>query len=301
MTQQPPEYPAITVVIPCLGHADVLVNCLDALERQTLPDPFEVIVVDSACDDAVAAAVARFQNVKLVRSDDRLAPGPARNLGAAAATAELLAFTDADCVPEPEFLGSALQALATGSRAVTGPVLDVPTGYVPACDNLLQFVDFPPSRAAGKADYAPGCNLALRKNDCAAVGGFPDGGAEDARLCLALNARWPGGLLYEPGMRVRHLGRPTVVALMEHHRDFGVQRARYGVRISDRQRRFARYRLAIPAIVGKKLGYIFARIVQYNPRRLPFLAVALPLVMVGLVAWSQGFRAELTARDRGPT
>jgi hypothetical protein len=62
--------------------------------------------------------------VSLLRGDGT-GPGRARNLGAANASAVALAFTDADCAPEPTWLRAGLEALANADL-VQGAVLPDP-------------------------------------------------------------------------------------------------------------------------------------------------------------------------------
>ena len=52
------------------------------------------------------------QQSNSVRMPQRTLPGLARNLGIEMATGELLAFTDADCVPEPLWIAKMVQAHA---------------------------------------------------------------------------------------------------------------------------------------------------------------------------------------------
>ena len=85
--------------------------CLNALSKQTYPtDRYEVIVVDNNSTDDVAAAVAEFTDVRLFRETT---PGPAaaRNTGVAHAKGEVIAFTDADCIPMPEWIQEGVRAL----------------------------------------------------------------------------------------------------------------------------------------------------------------------------------------------
>ena len=266
---------------------------------QDIQYTYEVVVVDSGSDDQVVAAVSEFPTVRLVRSDTTLAPGPARNLGVSKAAADLLVFTDADCRPQPGFLQAARATLDRGARLATGPVMDAPAGLIAACDNLLQFVDFPAGRPAGPAQYAPGCNLAIRKADFLAARAFPDGGAEDSRLSIEVAALWPGQLTYNPEMRVEHLGRTTLGALVEHHWSFGLERAQYGVRLSRWQMWLGRYRIMMLPIVAKRLTYLVLRTIRWNPRRLFFVLCSTPVLIVGLVAWARGFRAGLVLIGQG--
>jgi cellulose synthase/poly-beta-1,6-N-acetylglucosamine synthase-like glycosyltransferase len=69
--------PDVSIVIPCRGHARALRRCLESVSAQRTSRLFEVIVVDSAYDEAVAGVVAAFPAVRLVRSHEGLRPGPA--------------------------------------------------------------------------------------------------------------------------------------------------------------------------------------------------------------------------------
>lgn len=79
----------------------MLGRCLDALAAQDLPGGLEIIVVDDGSTDA-SAEVARSRAARVVRIDPA-GPAAARNRGAAEATADILLFTDADCVPAPDW------------------------------------------------------------------------------------------------------------------------------------------------------------------------------------------------------
>lgn len=91
--------PLVSVVIPVYNDAARLAGCLGALEKQTYPsDRVEILVVDNGSEDDVADAVDCFDNVRLLVE---LRPGSyaARNHGIREANGEVIAFTDADCVP----------------------------------------------------------------------------------------------------------------------------------------------------------------------------------------------------------
>ena len=93
--------PSISVIIPAYNEAGHLERCLAALQRQTLA-PTEVIVVDDGSRDRSAELAARWP-VMLIRSIHR-GPAHARNLGAARAKGEILAFVDADIECSPRYL-----------------------------------------------------------------------------------------------------------------------------------------------------------------------------------------------------
>ncbi len=289
--------PVVSVVIPVRGHSKELLDGLAGLRNQEFSGSFEVIVVDSACDPGVAAAVEPFPDVRLLRSTEGLLPGDARNLGVAHAEGRYLAFMDADCVPEPRWLDAAVGRLAEGARVGGGPVTDaLPREVVAVCDNLLQFADFPPTRPNGPAEYFPACNLALSRADFETLGGFKHRGdlaGEDTSFCNEAMARWPGGLFYVQNMRVSHTGRTTLGGYLRHHHFFGRTRGVLGHHLKPAHKRLGRYALMIPLIALKRYQHIVKRSAQWRPRHLASVALLTPLLLTGLTAWAVGFRRGL--------
>ena len=103
--------PLISVIIPHLNQADSLAACLSSLEGQSLERAaFEVIVVDNGSTVFPEATIEQYPEARLLQE---LKPGPglARNRGIRAATADVLAFIDADCRAHPDWLRNALRAL----------------------------------------------------------------------------------------------------------------------------------------------------------------------------------------------
>lgn len=284
--------PRVSVVVPCRGHAELLGHGLEALSAQVDAEPFEVVVVDAAADPAVEQVAKRFPFVRLVRSTSGLSPGAARNLGVEVAGGEFLAFTDADCRPEPTWLAAAVAALESGARMVGGPILHTrPFHPVAVADNLQQFAEFPPKRPAGAATHFPTCNVALRADDFRAAGGFiTDRLGEDLILSRTMARRWPDGLRFVPAMRVCHLGRTGFRAMLRHNLQLGLWRGRLGLRVGALQLRLGRSMFAIPPFAAWRWFYILRTTCRWHPAGLPRLLVLTPLLLSGLVAWAIGFR-----------
>lgn len=299
--------PTTSVVIPCKGHAEELSRCLESLRGQAPGLEHETIVVDSAVDQRVEEVVHRFDEARLERGDPGLLAGAARNLGTERASGDYVAFIDADCQAEPGWLASAVRALRGGATMVGGPVLDTrPWHPVAATDNLLQFADFPRHREEGPARYFPGCNMAIRRADFVSVGGFPDVptvAGEDTVLCDRVLERWPEGLTFIQEMRVRHDGRSGFLAFLRHQTGFGRARGSLGLHLSESQVRWGRLPWVMPAVVAKRLGYIARRQAAWESFRALRLIPLAPLVMLGLVAWAEGFRRgcgeRLVAQEQG--
>jgi glycosyltransferase involved in cell wall biosynthesis len=102
----------VSVIMPHYEDLDGLRKCLAALDAQTYPrHDFEIVVGDNGSPsgpDNVANVIAG--RARLVTIGERGA-GPARNGAVAASSGEILAFTDSDCVPEPQWLSAGLAAL----------------------------------------------------------------------------------------------------------------------------------------------------------------------------------------------
>ena len=116
--------PLVSVIVPVFDDAERLASCLSALQAQTYPtDRYEVVVVDNGSREDLGAVVAGFQGFGFVR-EDRVGSYAARNKGIEASKGEVLAFTDADCLPDPGWIEAGVRALAGRPewRAVGGPI-----------------------------------------------------------------------------------------------------------------------------------------------------------------------------------
>lgn len=111
---------SLAIVICSRDRPERLASTLSALAGQAADD---VLVVDSASTTGETSAVARDAGVRCVRAD-RPGLAHARNTGIAATTADVVAFTDDDCRPEPGW--------AEAVRAAVTPRVGVVLGRVTA-------------------------------------------------------------------------------------------------------------------------------------------------------------------------
>src|SRR5687767_14260928 len=97
--------PSVSVIIPVYNDTERLLRCLEALEAQTYPrNRFEVIVVDNGSDVPVADTLNRHAGCAILVTEPRPGGFVARNAGIERASGEILAFTDADCLPAASWL-----------------------------------------------------------------------------------------------------------------------------------------------------------------------------------------------------
>ncbi len=114
----------MSVVIPARDAAPLLERALAAVALQQISLPYEVVVVDDASTDGTRECAERA-GARLVRLASPSGPARARNAGVAAASAPLLAFTDADCEPTPTWLAHGVAALEQAD-VVQGAVSPTP-------------------------------------------------------------------------------------------------------------------------------------------------------------------------------
>jgi hypothetical protein len=93
--------PRMSVVVCSYNGASLIRDCLEGLREQTYPD-YEVIVVDDGSTDATAA-IATSYGVQVISTENQ-GLSSARNVGLEAATGEIVAYTDDDARPDPDWL-----------------------------------------------------------------------------------------------------------------------------------------------------------------------------------------------------
>jgi hypothetical protein len=119
-----PAPPAVSVVVPVRNGAATLPALLDALAAQDLDLPWELLVVDNGSRDDTPELVRRHPVGARLLHESQVGSYAARNAGIAEAAAPVLAFTDADCVPEPGWLSAGLAAL-DGCDLVGGDIVPI--------------------------------------------------------------------------------------------------------------------------------------------------------------------------------
>nr|WP_242510879.1 glycosyltransferase [Halorhodospira halophila] len=115
--------PFVSVIIPTYRDEKRLQKCLDALQNQTYPaEDFEIIIVDNDEKENNHFSIKLPDNAVLKKETT---PGSyiARNTGIKHAGGQVFAFTDSDCVPDPEWLQNSVICLAKGNDRIAGRIV----------------------------------------------------------------------------------------------------------------------------------------------------------------------------------
>lgn len=204
------ERPQVTVIVPHYNDLRRLDICLAALQAQSYPvELVRVIVADNGSPQglkAVTDLVADRADVVLV---EEKGAGPARNGAVALATSPILAFTDSDCVPEPQWLEAGIGALEKFdfvgghvSLLVEDEARVTPTE---AFERVFAF-DF--KAYIEKKGFTGSGNLFCAKSLFDTVGGFRAGISEDYEWSKRAQS-FGFKLGYEPQAVVGHPARRT--------------------------------------------------------------------------------------------
>jgi glycosyltransferase involved in cell wall biosynthesis len=192
----------VSVVIATRDRPSSLARCLDALTRQRTDVPFEIVVVDDGSAPPIAyEAPGPRPDLRVLRLTG-VGPARARNLGWQHASGQIIAFTDDDTLPGPEWVDAA-GSLATARPNVV--FIEGPTETRP----------FDPLREHSVKASGPGafltCNIGYRRSALERAQGFferfPSAHCEDIDLGLRIGATGDG--MFDPRMTVEHMVRET--------------------------------------------------------------------------------------------
>ena len=163
--------PPVSVVIPMYNAERSIGRCLESIENQDYPREYiEVIVVDDGSADK-SADIAREHGVKVLRQENS-GPGAARNTGVDEASAEIIAFFDADNVAASSWLKEAIALFNDEKTAGVGC-----SYYLLNKENDLTKISamqgpFRRRYCAGRTDYVDTYGCLYKKSILKEVGGF---------------------------------------------------------------------------------------------------------------------------------
>jgi GT2 family glycosyltransferase len=213
----------VSVIIPARDAGRSLGACLDAVAAQTAAPAHEVIVVDDASVDHTAQLVRSHPAVTHVVAGPGHGSYAARNAALALATGELLAFTDADCVPDPGWLAAGVDAIERGADLAGGGVVPVAAGGPPnAWERYDRAVYLRQDELVRDEGFAATANLFVRREVIDDLGGFDaslrsGGDYEFGRRATAAGYR----LVYAPEASVVHRPRASLRETWRLHRRLG--------------------------------------------------------------------------------
>jgi len=166
--------PFVSIIIPNYNGGATIGPCLGAALASRY-DPFEIVVVDDGSTDDSVSVIERFP-CRLVRFDKRRGAAAARNAGARHARGNVLFFTDADCLIEPDALAVVVRTIAaTGPDAIVGGTY-TPIPHDADFYSHFQsiFIHYSETKKAGNPDYVATHAMAVDASAFRDSGGFSE-------------------------------------------------------------------------------------------------------------------------------
>ena len=218
-----PKAPFVSVIVCSYNGGPTLASCLDSLGKLNYPE-YEVILVDDGSTDDTSYIAAQFPWVRYIPQSNQ-GLSHARNTGAAAAKGEVFAYTDSDCMVDPDWLYYLIGTLVSGDYAgVGGPNVTPPAkNWIQAC---VAGAPGGPSHVLLTdvvAEHIPGCNMAFYRWAFEGVGGFDTEyrkAGDDVDFCWRIQqAGWV--VAFSPTAIVWHYRRFTLRAFFKQQNGYG--------------------------------------------------------------------------------
>lgn len=219
--------PTVSVVVPVYNGERTIAACVESLLAQDYPaDRYDVTVVENGSTDATSEVVGRYP-VRILHSPVR-GPAAARNLGTGQSQADIVAFTDADCIAHPRWLAELARPYVDDPEVggVGGAIL----AYVhQERTDVERFLDeHPPliNWVSSADQYLPHlltANASYRRSLLVRAGGFDPTylAASDVDLSWRLQIDLGATLSYAPKAIIYHHHRATRAGLARMYRRTG--------------------------------------------------------------------------------
>ncbi len=197
----------VAIVIPHFEQPEPLRRCLAAVAAQTYPaEALDVVVVDNGSQPGSVPEPADRPNVRLL-VETRPGSYAARNRGVRETSAPIIAFTDADCVPDRAWIEAAVRALEAeglGPAMLGGRIEMLAPGPRPGAAELYDYaLGIRQQRFVSRAHFAATANLVATRSTFDAVGAF------DERLLSGGDWEW-GNRVYRAGIAQHYVADAIV-------------------------------------------------------------------------------------------
>ena len=215
--------PKVSVVIASYNGARTLDACLASVTRLNYPY-YEVILVDDGSTDETQNIVEGYPRIQTLRQTNQ-GLSAARNAGITAASGEIVAFTDADCRVDEDWLYYLVQLLVQNNYMGVGGHNFLPPEDSPMAAVVLVSPGGPAHvmLTDEEAEHIPGCNMAFYKWALKEINGFDPvfrNAGDDVDVCWRLQERGYR-LGFTPGGFVWHYRRATVRAYLRQQAGYG--------------------------------------------------------------------------------
>jgi len=223
----------VSIIIPTKNNVNMLERCLKSIQCLDFPkDEYEVIIVDGYSTDGTVE-IAKKYGCKVI-FEDKGTISYARDCGLKYSKGEFIAFTDADCIVDKNWLNELLKEFRDENVAAVGGPNITPeddTEFAKCVGDVLSFLSKVGARYGVEGGvvreiyHNPTCNVMYRKNVLEKVGGFNHNliTVDDEELDYRIR-RKGYRILYTPHAVVYHYRRRTWRSFVKMAYNYGLGR-----------------------------------------------------------------------------
>lgn len=167
--------PKVTVIVPVYNSEVFVSRLVDCLLSQTYPSKLvDIIIVDNKSTDRTVQVLSAMP-LTLLHQRSKQSSYAARNLGIEKAESPILAFTDADCTPSPEWLEEGMRTLIESDcDMASGPVRFEFSKKRTAAELYDSITHFRNQDKINEGKGAATCNLFVKRELFDQLGLFPE-------------------------------------------------------------------------------------------------------------------------------
>jgi len=234
--------PFISIIVPVYNSEKTIRKCIDSLLKIDYPN-YEILIIDDGCTDKTKDILYEYKNRIILIESQHVGPSACRNMAAKRSKGDFLAFTDADCLTDKNWLGELMRGFVSDKVVGVGGTQLSPQDETKFGKSVQAFFEltgflggYIKSRRSGeitKVPHNPSCNVMYRKNVFLEIGGFDEmlWPCEDVDLDYRLK-RKGFVFMYNPKAIVYHYRPHTFLELSKMMYRYGVTQGiltkRYG-------------------------------------------------------------------------
>ncbi|MBI4639086.1 MAG: glycosyltransferase, partial [Candidatus Tectomicrobia bacterium] len=198
--------PFVSIIIPVFNASKTIARTIEACLSQTYPqEKLEVIVVDDGSTDRTREIVTHYPVVLV--SQRNSGPAAARNRGWRASKGEMICFTDADCIPEKEWISKLVKKYTSQEIGGVGGSYGIVNCESFLASSIHEEIVERHLKMPSSVDYLGSFNLSYRREVLEETGGFNEtyreASGEDNDLSYRVK-KAGYTLLFDPTIVVAH-------------------------------------------------------------------------------------------------
>lgn len=235
--------PLISIIVPAFNAEKTVKKCIESLLGIDYPK-YDILVVDDGSTDRTKQMLFEFRSRARVIESQHIGPSKCRNIAAFQAQGEFLAFTDADCVVDKNWLKELLKGFVAKNVVAVGGSQESPADETAFGKNVQAFFELTgflggyikskANNSIRKVSHNPSCNVMYRKEDFLEIGGFDESlwPCEDVDLDYRLKKKGYA-FMFNPVAKVYHYRPQSLAALSRMMFRYGAMQGiltkRYGL------------------------------------------------------------------------